>query len=488
MPAAFDASSRTWNRSDGPRPRVMIRTASTTSRATPLVAAPSAGASGLVAWYAEGFSDALGDRLRLFDNRGPALELLRFSDAVLALPGFEAALRSRVELLGAFKHPSFARIRALRVLDDPPAPRLALVSELVAGERVSSMLRTAQAKGVRLDTTSAVWLLRQLLPPLAALHDTGDGVVHGLLDPDRVVVTAGGEVVITEHVFGGVANRMELAGRTSDIGQAALIAVALLLGRPLRRDEYAGNGVTALDLACATSPSADVLRPWLSRALGLGSVPPFASAREAYHALEELLPGVWGTWPSRLRPALPAGESPRDAAPKIAVAPARTWRNWRLPTLEELRRPWPANRMLAAVAVVEAVLIAALLARGSTPAPATATVAPPVQAAGLVPPTGAAGASPAGVSATKAARPAARSTQPAAVAGVRGWLLVESDVEVRVYANGRLLGPATRRRFILPAGDHSITLVNDALAYRSTQPVRIGAGRTSVVASQVPAR
>ncbi len=253
MPAAFDASSRTWNRSDGPRPRVMIRTASTTSRATPLVAAPSAGASGLVAWYAEGFSDALGDRLRLFDNRGPALELLRFSDAVLAIPGFEAALRTRVELLGAFKHPSFARVRALRVLDDPPAPRLALVSELVAGERVSSMLRTAQAKGVRLDTTSAVWLLRQLLPSLAALHDTGDGVVHGLLDPDRVVVTAGGEVVITEHVFGGVADRMDLAGRTSDIGQAALIAVALLLGRPLRRDEYASNGVTSLDLACASA-------------------------------------------------------------------------------------------------------------------------------------------------------------------------------------------------------------------------------------------
>ena len=479
MRAAFDASSRTWNRSDGPRPRVMIRTASTTSRATPLVAAPSAGASGLVAWYAEGFSDALGDRLRLFDNRGPALELLRFSDAVLAIPGFEAALGSRVELLGAFKHPSFARVRALRVLDDPPAPRLALVSELVAGERVSSMLRTAQAKGVRLDTTSAVWLLRQLLPPLAALHDTGDGVVHGLLDPDRVVVTAGGEVVITEHVFGGVADRMDVAGRTSDIGQAALIAVALLLGRPLRRDEYAANGATALDLACATSPSADVLRPWLTRALGLGSVPPFASPREAYHALEDLLPGVWGAWPSRLVPALPAGESPRDAAPEIAVVPPRTWRNWRLPTLEELRRPWPANRMLAAVAVVEAVLIAALLARGSTPAPAP--VSPAVQAAGLVPPAGAAGGSLAGAPATKAAAPAAGTA-------ARGWLQIESGVEVRVYANGRLLGPATRRRFILPPGEHSITLVNDRLAYRSTQPVRISAGRTSLVASQVPAR
>jgi hypothetical protein len=480
MPAAFDASSRTWNRSDGPRPRVMIRTASTTSRATPLVAAPSAGASGLVAWYAEGFSDALGDRLRLFDNRGPALELLRFSDAVLAIPGFEAALRTRVELLGAFKHPSFARVRALRVLDDPPAPRLALVSELVAGERVSSMLRTAQAKGVRLDTTSAVWLLRQLLPSLAALHDTGDGVVHGLLDPDRVVVTAGGEVVITEHVFGGVADLMDLAGRTSDIGQAALIAVALLLGRPLRRDEYAANGVTSLDLACAT-PAADVLRPWLTRALGLGAAPPFASAREAYHALEDLLPGVWGAWPSRLMPALPAGERPRDAAPEIAVAaPPRTWRNWRLPTLEELRRPWPANRMLAAVAVVEAVLIAALLARGSTPAPAPAPVSPAVQAAGLVP-AGAAGGSLAGAPAKKAAASAASTA-------ARGWLQIESGVEVRVYANGRLLGPATRRRFILPPGEHSITLVNDRLAYRSTQPVRISAGRTSLVASQVPAR
>jgi hypothetical protein len=33
----------------------------------------SPGPSGLVAWYAEGVTDPLGDRLHLFDNAGPAL-------------------------------------------------------------------------------------------------------------------------------------------------------------------------------------------------------------------------------------------------------------------------------------------------------------------------------------------------------------------------------------------------------------------------------
>lgn len=443
-------------------------------------APPAAGAHGLVAWYAEGFSDALGDRLRLFDNAGPAIELLRFNASVAGIPGFEALVRARVDLLASFRHPNFARVRALTLLDDPE-PRLALASDLVAGERLSAVLRSALASGVRLDATSAVWMLRHLLPALAALHETAPGVVHGLLDPDRVVLTSNGEVVITECVFGDVVDR--LAGDVrSDVTQAALLAVAVLLGRPLRRDERDGDLSLVVARACSSSPMADVLRPWLARAV---QPPPdgFRSPREAYHALEELLPGVWGAWPARLLPAgpvpgplaLPGPARERQAAP-LALPPAFEAQRVRL------RR---VNRTLTLVALAEAACIAALIALGvGTPAPVVVE-SRPIDVAGLLP--SAPTAPPVATSMTLASADRSPAAAPQAPAlSVTGWLVVESDVEVRVYANGRLLGTATRRRFGLPEGQHVVTFVNDDLSFRSSQPVRIVAGR-SVLLSPRPA-
>jgi hypothetical protein len=67
---------------------------------------------------------------------------------------------------------------------------------------------------------------------------------------------------------------------------------------------------------------------------------------------------------------------------------------------------------------------------------------------------------------------------------VLGSLVIESDVAVKVYMNGRLLGSATRRRFGVPAGDHTITLVNERMNFSSSQPVRIVPGRSVLVAVQ----
>jgi hypothetical protein len=63
---------------------------------------------------------------------------------------------------------------------------------------------------------------------------------------------------------------------------------------------------------------------------------------------------------------------------------------------------------------------------------------------------------------------------------------VNSAVDVRVYANGRLLGSATNGRYRLPAGQHTITLVNEQQGIRSVQPVRIAAGATVRVTASAP--
>ena len=461
--------------------------------------APPGGAPGRVAWYAESFSDALGDRLRLFDNAGPPLELLRFTPSASAVDGFEAALRARVEALAAFRHPAFTRIRTVTTLDDP-APQLALVSELAAGERLAMVLQSAQASGRRLDLGSAVWLLRHLLPALSALHEATGGREHTLLDADRVVVTPGGEVIITEYVFGGLLG--EAASRPGDVHQAALLAMGVMLGRPVRVDDP--EPARIVGRACAAVPAGDVLRPWLLKAV---SPPPegFGSAREAYHALEELLPGVWGAWPMRQLAA--GGDEPVALAPASSRTPAPSpgatvfrEAQARPPAEIEVRRLSRRSRVLAAAVVAEAVVIAVLVARATAPSP----VPPPVQAAGLVPPRvelpapAAPSAPPAapGANSVASARPASAASaspavaappaRPAAARSVTGWLHVEAPTAVKVYANGRLLGLSELKRFGLPEGEHTITFAHEETGFRSSQLVRIAAGKSVLLSPRPP--
>ncbi len=459
-------------------------------------AASSAEGPALVAWYAEGFSDRLGDRLRLFDNATTPLELLRFSAAVTDTPGFESSLRIRLSALGSFRHPAFALVRSLTVLDDPK-PQLALVSELATGERLSAVLQAAQGSGVRLDATSAIWLLRHLLPALAAFHDATGGVQHGWLDPDRVVVTAGGDVSITEYLFGGLLDGLAVGPPRNDVCQAALLAASVLLGRPLRLDERRGDPRLVVEQARQGTPSGDVLRPWLLRAVA-GPPAGFRSAQEAYHALEELLPGVWGAWPAR---GLPAGRSraPRglitgEVAPERPSTPT-VLRALLLPGTAEptTRKLAHVSRTLFAVVVLEAVCIGFLIVQIATTDPTPAIAPPaPVQIAGFLPPGAADPAYAMGADAAAADR-VAPTAQASPAAGpppadsVTGWLVMDSAVEMKVYVNGRLMGYATKRRFGLPAGEHTITFVNDDFDYESSHTVRIVPGRSVLLAPRPPA-
>lgn len=487
----------------------MITTEPTPVDAGTPAATPPAGAPALVAWYAEGFTDVLGDRLRLFDNAGPALELLRFSAPVVTVPGFEAAVRARIEALGSFSHPAFTKVRALSLLDDPH-PQLALVSELVPGERLSTVLRAAQAIGVAPEAGSAVWMLRRLLPALTALHQAGGGdVSHGLIGPDRVIVTPAGALILTEYVLGSALGGQGLAPPGSDVAQTALLALAVMLGRPLRSEESTTQLPQALDQACAPGATGALLRPWLERALSTGS-DGFQSAREALDALEGLALGLPAAWsPLLLPPGSDAVEPAIDgplgslvpgamrARAIPALPPPAVAANAAQRLLAGFRRGqlgWRTNRTLAAVATIEAVCIAVLVARGAmTTAPAPLLVAPPpLQAAALSPAAPVIAVEPAPASpetpATRPASPPAAAT-PATSApnSVRGWLVVESDAEVKVYINGRLLGLATRKRFGVPAGEHTITLASDTTKFRLSQPVRIVAGQ-SVQVTATPAQ
>ncbi len=258
----------------------------------------------LASWYLPGLSDGLGDRLLMFDNTGSAsLELLRFKKEFTEKPAFEAALRERIRQLERFTHPSVGRVRAVKWLADNEG--LALVSDHVSGRRLSEVLQNARGPGF------AVELLRQLTPALVALQQQGDGVAHGVLTPERIVVTPEGNLVIVEHVLGQAVEALDLAparlrgelglalpvdygkslnGR-GDVIQLGLIALSLVLGRRIDARDYPHKVIALLDefprIAGRGASSSPPLRAWLEQALQLGGRT-FASVEDAHAALAGL--------------------------------------------------------------------------------------------------------------------------------------------------------------------------------------------------------
>jgi serine/threonine protein kinase len=140
----------------------------------------------------------------MFDNTGsPSLELLRFKKEFISKPAFEEALRQRIRQVERLIHPSIGKVRALKWLADNEG--LALVSDHVPGRRLSEVLHEARGQGFAME------LIRQLTPALVALQQQGDGIAHGLLTPERIVVTPEGSLVIVEHVLGPAVESLDLS-------------------------------------------------------------------------------------------------------------------------------------------------------------------------------------------------------------------------------------------------------------------------------------
>jgi len=69
---------------------------------------------------------------------------------------------------------------------------------------------------------------------------------------------------------------------------------------------------------------------------------------------------------------------------------------------------------------------------------------------------------------------------------VSGWLAVSAPIEVQIFEDGRLLGTNQTDRIMVPAGTHKLDLVNDALGYRASRSVSVGAGKVESVSLKLP--
>jgi hypothetical protein len=342
------------------------------------------------------FSDGIGDRVVSTDpTTGELVQVMRLNPSLTAVPSFEFALRERVARLANFRHLYFARVR--RVDRAPAHPTaLSLVSDHVEGTRLSEILRVAEERGLYLDINAAMCLIRQLVPAMALLHENARDAAHGLVALERLIVTPQGRLVIAEHVCGAAVEQMQYgrerlwhefrvamppsAGiprfdQRADVTGIGVVALSLVLGRPLRDDEFPrcvndllneARERTALGDEQPLSPS---LRSWLARALQVDVRRAFASAPEALGALDELsadgsmyvsAPIALETFLSRYisamlvtpppAPAQPAAPPLTEAVAVPSVAPAAS--PLPLPDLPEvtelLSEPLPGE-LLAAV-------------------------------------------------------------------------------------------------------------------------------------------
>ena len=278
----------------------------------------------LASWYTPGLSDGIGDRLLMFDNStSSSLELLRFRPEFGQAPGFEEALRRRVEELSEFNHPGVAKVRAVEMLGDEDG--LALISNQVVGRRLSEILQNAHGPQF------ATELVRQLMPVLAALED--HGAAHGLVTPERVIVTPQGGLVLTEHVLAPAFERLRLPAfrlqndlgivlppdtpsirlddPRTDVIQLGYLALSLLIGQRLRSIDSPRQvfGLIDRQSAAAGGNAPSHLQDWLLRALQLDRSA-FESASDAHRAL--------GDWPDRELD----GTSPSAASLKHLNAPS----------------------------------------------------------------------------------------------------------------------------------------------------------------------
>jgi hypothetical protein len=258
-----------------------------------------------------GHVDGLGRRSLSFDREtGEMLERVHVQPVLLA---FEPLIRERVKRLVTFDDDRFAR--PARVERDAATGELTVLAEFITGSRLSDLLEATAESGIVPGVDVALGYLLESLPALTLLHTTG-GMAHGLIDASRTVLTPDGQVVFLDPGFGSAVEALGLSRQrlwsgfgvaspagsgavhfdaASDITQVALGAVALVLGRNLRPDEYPEAlpsllmEVIEVAQIRGTSGFATGLQRFLQRSLPLPGRRAYVTADEAAADVRQLV-------------------------------------------------------------------------------------------------------------------------------------------------------------------------------------------------------
>jgi len=331
------------------------------------------------------FRDGLGPRHRVVDATGTEkLEVLCLRRDLATAESFELALRERVGRLASLHHEHFARIRTVERLKDPSAT-LVLVSEPTPGVRLSDLLSAAERHGLPFDIRAGLCLIRQVVSAVAMFHEQAPDVAHGAIAPERIILTPNARLVVVEHVLGSALEGLRFSQERywtelriacprsaalplrhrADVTQIGVVALSLILGRPLSDDDYPSRLEELIGSARAVSANGDSepippgLRSWLVKALQLDARNYFASAIDASAEFDRMLdeidyirqilrrgpqpPAIFAApelesflaryqecvdWPIPAEPARPIAVAPPKPPPIAPVAPVAAADPW----------------------------------------------------------------------------------------------------------------------------------------------------------------
>jgi hypothetical protein len=245
-------------------------------------------------------------------ENGEDVELLDLAPSLVEHNGFVTALAERVARLSSVRHASYTHLRRL---DRPDANRLEMVSGYVAGWRLSELLDQSNKDNIAVDITIVISLLRQLLPAVALFGRHNRESAIGTLAVERLIVTPQSRLVIAEHAFGPAMEKLNMgreklwrelrvamppsaglprANQRSDAYGLGVIALSLLLGRPLTVDEFPEKLQSLVEGALEyrdgkSSPLSTSFSNWLQRALQFEARTAFQAPSEAQLAFESVL-------------------------------------------------------------------------------------------------------------------------------------------------------------------------------------------------------
>jgi len=468
--------------------------------------------------YTPGVSDGLGSRRVAHGRPGePLLDVLEFAPVIADAPGFERALRTRVD---ALRDISPFSIAAVHGVERPFGLGLCLVTEHVPGRRLAELPSTD------LGGALAVGVIRTVTSVLEDSNQTGVGVAHGAISPGRILVKDDGSLIVLEHVLGwaleslkysraqlnGIGlvapegNPVRFDGRL-DMIQLGFLALSVWLRRPLDLADFPDKATELLNEAAAHEDSpefAERLRTWLERALQIGSRP-FTSVQDAIEALDDL-PADAHVVDTEAEAGLLAFHSEPPSQSKSAgaaedgafnVSQLRAAIQQRHATADAPAVPAPrftrqAIWILAALAVIaigEAVVLG-LLAFRQRPAPASVSVIEP----GEAPPSDS--ADPSTTAGTEivndiaappdgTGRASSAAIGPRLLSGRFGGLTISSALDFLVSADGKPIG-SRGAPIALQEGAHRLEFVNDAVGFRQTQTVNVTYGQMTVLRVPMP--
>ena len=491
------------------------------------------------------FEDGLGRRYRpgARGDQSPP-EILCFRPELTDVPAFEFSLRERVARLAEFRDPTYARVRKVDRLSDERGT-VVLMSDCVPGTRLSELLAAADQGKALLTLDAGLCLVRQLIPAMTLLHRQG-GVAHGAIAPERLFVTPQAKLVVVEHVIGAALEQLRYsrerywkelrvalpvsAGQprfdeSADLAQLGVVALSLILGRPIRNEEFPAKVGDLINSAFARGadgsreslPSG--LRDWLRRTLDVDAKHPYKSVADAQTALDKLasleaknqadvhdlqafLEDCKNPSKKSVVVPLPVAKAIPAPVPAPAVAPQTLQqppadfpeetaadlyaKKMRRPAFAKAKRTWIAAGVMTALAAGVGLFAARQGFSTESPVvpPAPIVISSAAHAPDVVEV----------LAATAVTIPA--QADPAVVAGGEaadqvakvepGWVSVNAPFDMELYEQGKLLGSTGIDRIMLPAGRHDIEVVSEALGYREPRTVNVLPNRVASISITLP--